>query len=108
DAGCGGQGQTKFGFPAPRIPHPHSSLLVMREQLIRYLLGELDEFEHEEVQRQLAANAELRKKLAHLRSCIAANCQDEAFLDEPPRDLVERTTELVTNGAANEPGTSKA
>jgi hypothetical protein len=66
----------------------------MRELLIRYLLGELDSLEHDEVRRRLAASAELRRELAHLRSCFAASQADGA-----PRGLAERTTERVAVGS---------
>ncbi|MCI0335802.1 MAG: hypothetical protein L0228_21555 [Planctomycetes bacterium] len=67
----------------------------MRELLIRYLLGELEPHEHDAVQRQLAESAELRRELAHLRSCFAASCQSDDDPDEPPRGLAERTTVRV-------------
>ncbi len=67
----------------------------MRELLIRYLLGELEPHEHDAVQRQLAESAELRRELAHLRTCFAASCQSNDDPDEPPRGLAERTTVRV-------------
>jgi hypothetical protein len=67
----------------------------MRELLIRYLLGELDEREHDEVQRRLADSAELRRELAHLRSCFSSSCQSDDLAAEPPTGLAERTTERV-------------
>lgn len=66
----------------------------MRELLIRYLLGELQPSEQQDLQRRLAASPELRRELAHLRNCFAASCQiDEPA--EPPRGLAQRTTERV-------------
>jgi hypothetical protein len=70
----------------------------MRELLIRYLLGELDEFEHEEVRRRLAESAELRRELAHLRTCFAAASEEDDPVGEAPRGLAERTTERVAYG----------
>ena len=70
----------------------------MRELLIRYLLGELDAGEHEELERQLAANPALRRELAHLRSCFAAACEAEEPFGATPRGLAERTTERVASG----------
>ena len=58
----------------------------MRELLIRYLLGELEPHEHDAVQQQLAESPELRRELAHLRSCFANAVQDDDP-DEPPRGL---------------------
>src|SRR5687768_9530297 len=68
----------------------------MRELLIRYLLGELEPHEHDEVQRQLAANPELRRELAHLRSCFSSSLESEDDPAEPPRGLAERTAVRVS------------
>ena len=68
----------------------------MREQLIRYLLGELDEDEHLELRAQLRDNPELQRELAHLRECFAAN-QDDVAAPLPPGRLAERTAERITN-----------
>jgi len=62
----------------------------MRELLIRYLLGELDPEEHQQLHAELQRNAELRSELARLRACIAANQQEEL-----PGGLAERTAECV-------------
>ncbi len=70
----------------------------MRELLIRYLLGELDEVEQQELQRRLADNPELRRELAHLQSCFAATCEAESLFSDVPRGLAERTTERVAVG----------
>src|SRR5262245_59250477 len=67
----------------------------MRELLIRYLLGELDENEFREVQAKLKNSPELRQELAHLRECFAAHQDDELSEDTPPRDLAARTAERV-------------
>jgi len=72
----------------------------MRALLIRYLLGELDELEHEEVQRRLAESPALRRELTYLRSCIASS-GGEGTLDEPPSRLAERTMELVESGCGD-------
>ncbi len=68
----------------------------MREQLIRYLLGELDEDEHLELRAQLRDNPELQRELAHLRECFVTN-QDDVAAPLPPSRLAERTAERVTN-----------
>src|SRR5436853_4912431 len=69
----------------------------MREQLIRYLLGELEANERRELHIRLKADPELREQLAQLRACFAEH-EDEDFAGEgPPRDLVARTTERVTS-----------
>ncbi len=68
----------------------------MREQLIRYLLGELDADERRELRAMLRDNPELQKELAHLRECFDTNLDED---DEPlpPRNLAERTAERVVD-----------
>jgi hypothetical protein len=68
----------------------------MREQLIRYLLGELDEFEHRELRAKLQVSPELQRELAQLRECFAANQDDDAG-PLPPGGLAERTADRVSN-----------
>src|SRR3954452_4490972 len=68
----------------------------MREQLIRYLLGELEANERRELHIRLKADPELREELARLRACLAEQ-HDDVFSDTPPRGLAARTTERVTN-----------
>lgn len=68
----------------------------MREQLIRYLLGELDEEERREVRALLRDNPELQKELAHLKECFASNEDDEAG-PLPPRSLAKRTADTISN-----------
>ena len=70
----------------------------MRELLIRYLLGELDTGEREELERRLADNPALRRELAHLRSCFAAARETDEPFEETPRGLAERTTERIASG----------
>lgn len=67
----------------------------MREQLIRYLLGELDEDEFRDVQSQLKNSPELRRELAHLRECFAAHQDDALEADGPPSGLAARTAGRV-------------
>jgi hypothetical protein len=68
----------------------------MREQLIRYLLGELDSDEQRELRAMLRENPELQKELAHLRECFAETLEDE--LERlPPGGLAQRTAERVSN-----------
>jgi hypothetical protein len=68
----------------------------MREQLIRYLLGELDADERRELRAMLRDNPELQKELEHLRECFAAN-QDEELEPLPPRNLAARTAERIVD-----------
>jgi hypothetical protein len=74
----------------------------MRELLIRYLLGELDGNEQEDLHRRLAASPELRRELAHLRSCFADACQADETPTEMPYGLAERTTEWVAGAEGDE------
>jgi hypothetical protein len=67
----------------------------MREQLIRYLLGELDADERRELRSQLRDNPELQRELSQLRECFAANQDDEEEL--PPGHLAERTADRISN-----------
>lgn len=73
----------------------------MREQLIRYLLGELDEGERRNLQTQLKASPELQAELAHLRQCFASNQEDDDFGESPPRNLAERTADRVSHSDDN-------
>lgn len=78
----------------------------MRELLIRYLLGELGADERHDLERRLAADAALRRELAHLHSCFTAACELDEPSAEPPRGLAERTTEFVVE--EDDAGTDRA
>ena len=69
----------------------------MRDQLIRYLLGELDEGEQFHLEERLRHSPELRRELDHLRACFAPTASASADIDLPPPDLARRITEQVTN-----------
>jgi len=69
----------------------------MREQLIRYLLGELDEVEQRLLEERLRESAELRRELTYLRSCFSPNEASVSESNEPPVGLARRTAEQVTN-----------
>jgi hypothetical protein len=73
----------------------------MREQLIRYLLGELDADERRELRAQLRDNPDLQSELAHLRECFAAR-QDEHDEPLPPGRLAERTAARATASDEND------
>jgi hypothetical protein len=68
----------------------------MREQLIRYLLGELDADERRDLQSRLKSSPELRAELEQLRSCFAASQDDDLFAPDAPSGLAARTAGLVT------------
>ena len=74
---------------------------AMREQLIRYLLGELDADERRDLHAQLRNSPELQRELAHLRSCFEAHLGDDAPSANPPTDLAARTTVRVTGDASS-------
>lgn len=67
----------------------------MRDLLVRYLMGELNSQEAEQLEATLRDSPEMRRELEYLRSCMLSGCDDED-LDRPPTDdaptgLSERT-----------------
>src|SRR3954465_11433299 len=70
----------------------------MREQLIRYLLGELDADERRDLQSRLKSSPELRAELEQLRSCFAASQEEDLFAPDAPTGLAARTAGLVASG----------
>jgi hypothetical protein len=70
----------------------------MREQLIRYLLGELDANERRDLQSRLTSSPELRAELEQLRSCFAASQDEDLFAPDAPNGLASRTAGRVMNG----------
>jgi hypothetical protein len=70
----------------------------MREQLIRYLLGELDADERRDLQSRLKGSPELRAELEQLRSCFAASQEEDLFAPDAPTGLATRTAGLVAGG----------
>lgn len=68
----------------------------MREQLIRYLLGELDDDERRHIQSRLRENPELQQELERLRQCFATN-QVEEPSPVPPRGLASRTAQFISD-----------
>ncbi len=70
----------------------------MREQVIRYLMGELDEEERRQVRAQLRENPALQQELLHLRECLAANQDgDEEFEPVPSHNLAARTAQFISD-----------
>jgi hypothetical protein len=67
----------------------------MRELLIRYLLGELDAEEQRRVEERLQSSPDLRRELAHLRTCFAAAYEIDSPSEDLPSGLAERTTRRV-------------
>ena len=62
----------------------------MREQLLGYLMGALDEAEQAEVRAAIESDARLAAECARLEQAIAPLAEDDAWLD-PPSRLAERT-----------------
>jgi hypothetical protein len=60
----------------------------MREDLMAYVLGELDESARQEIERELAENPELQREVARIRRCL---CDDPTSGDEElPDGLADR------------------
>jgi hypothetical protein len=75
----------------------------MRDLLIRYLLGELDEEAQLRLEERLRQSPELARELEYLRACFSAASESGSGpAGEPPRDLARRTTAQV-NGLGDEP-----
>ena len=73
----------------------------MREDLLGYLLGALDEEESARVQAALESDPALAAECAHLEQVIAPLSEDEAWI-EPPGRLADRTLAFV-EASAEEP-----
>src|SRR4051812_25042183 len=73
----------------------------MREQLIRYLLGELDADERRDLQSRLKSSPELRAELEQLRTCFAASQDEDLFAPDAPSGLAARTAGRVVSGEAS-------
>src|SRR5687767_14530388 len=75
---------------------------AMRELLIRYLLGELDAEDQQRLEERLQSSPDLRRELAHLRTCFAAAREDDdSSPEELPRGLAERTTRRIAGGVCS-------
>lgn len=73
----------------------------MREDLIAYALGELDDDDHARVEAALAADPELREELEQVRECLG--CDDSQPKNPIPRGLAARTTAGICSGEITEP-----
>jgi hypothetical protein len=69
----------------------------MRDLLVRYLLGELDAREREQLEAELHKSPELRRELSYLRACLPDEPKPPAA-EGPPRDLASRTLERIACG----------
>jgi prepilin-type processing-associated H-X9-DG protein len=69
----------------------------MRDLLIRYLLGELDEPAQRQLEERLRQSPELRRELSYLQACFSESGEAGPNVGDPPPGLAQRTTEQVTN-----------
>jgi Protein of unknown function (DUF1559) len=76
---------------SPLFRSDNDALNPMRDLLVRYLLGELDEVQQHELEEQLRSSPELQRELARLRACFSAADDQECQAVEPPSGLAERT-----------------
>lgn len=71
----------------------------MREDLISYLLGELDQDSRERIEQELASDPALQQEVERLRECLAVNepasRTPEASTPPMPRGLADRTTQQI-------------
>lgn len=91
----------------------------MRDQLVRYLLGELNSQEQEQLEAALRDSPELRREFEHLKKCLPGpeDCDPDRFDEEPLEDddfdrpapvgagsgLAERTLDKICgNGPCHE------
>jgi prepilin-type processing-associated H-X9-DG protein len=86
----------------------------MRDELVRYLLGELNTQEQEQLEALLRDSPELRRELEHLRLCLPGDgdeCEfdaEDAEFDRPqsagaPTGLADRTLSMICDGGACAP-----
>lgn len=71
----------------------------MREKLVCYLLGELDEQQRAELEARLAAEPALRRELEQIRECLAADDHDA----ECPVGLADRTASRIAEVTTDAP-----
>jgi Protein of unknown function (DUF1559) len=74
----------------------------MRDLLIRYLLGELDVAQRQQLENELQNSPELRQELDYLRACYASAQSDEPVADDLPSGLAERTVTRVEDCNSDE------
>ena len=79
----------------------------MREELVGYLLGALDDTERAEVEEHLQNDEALRGDLEALRCCCAVLQEDRAEFD-PPAQLAEQTCCMISDQAATPAAVSQS
>ena len=67
----------------------------MREQLLAYLLNDLDPAERKRVEDAIAADPALAEELEHLRECLTGSEQEAEPVTTPPTKLASRTCSFV-------------
>jgi len=70
----------------------------MRDQLVRYLLGELNIQEQEQLEAELRDSPELQRELAYLQSCLSVGGGDDVErprATDAPTGLAERTLDRI-------------
>jgi hypothetical protein len=78
----------------------------MRDLLVRYLLGELNSQEQEQLEAQLRDSPEMRRELEYLRACLPGGGSDADVkrprTDDTPTGLAERTLGRIHGGEPDE------
>jgi hypothetical protein len=72
----------------------------MRDLLVRYLLGELNTQEQEQLEAELRDSPEMRRELAYLQSCLPGSGDDDAQrprTGDAPSGLAERTLDRISS-----------
>ncbi len=72
----------------------------MREQLLAYLLNDLNAEERQAVEEALSRDPALAKELEHLRECLEAGCEETEEVVPPPSKLASRTCSFVEHAIA--------
>jgi hypothetical protein len=84
----------------------------MRDLLVRYLLGELNAQDREQLEAQLRDSPELRRELAYLQACLPSvddECASPAEASsEAPRGLAERTLGHICGDSSGSDGPRSA
>jgi uncharacterized protein DUF1559 len=83
----------------------------MREELLAYLLDDLDARQRRQVEEHLRQDSHWRQEYDRLRQCLRNSASDLDYTAEPPNNLAHRTCTLIENvehdGKANPTGAFK-